>query len=69
MIVDLSEVKDEEMATKYNTKIGTKLLTYDFVLASKAEALAWREEKARAAMKKLGRKVIMVDGLPVPDVD
>lgn len=67
--MDLSTVESEEMAKKYNVKIGTKLLTYDFVLASEKEALGWREEKAKAAMAKLGRKFNIIDGLPVPDVD
>jgi len=67
--VDLSAVESEEMVARYDIKMGTKLLTYDFVLASEEEARMWREEEARSAMSKLGSKVIFIDGLPVPDVD
>lgn len=48
---------------------GHALLTYDFVLMSEAETSALREENSRIALDKLGRKVKMVKGLPVPDLD
>jgi len=69
LLVDLQEVTDPKMAEKYDVKLGTKLITYDFVLVSDAEAEALRIEKAQEAMDKLGRKVKFIDGLPVPDVD
>jgi LmbE family N-acetylglucosaminyl deacetylase len=50
-------------------KEGNKLLTYDFVLVSEEEAKALREEEAKKAMEALGRRVKLLDGLPVPDVD
>ena len=69
LIVDLSTVEDEALAAKYNVKKGTALLTYDFVLASKAEALNVREKKAREAVSKFATRMKIVQGLPVPDVD
>jgi len=48
---------------------GSKLLTYDFVLVSDEEARCLREEEAMASMEKLGRKMKLYEGLPVPDVD
>lgn len=69
LIVDLSSVTDEVMAKEYGVKVGTKLMTYDFVLISEEESAKLRDERAREALEKLGRRVKIVDGLPVPDVD
>jgi hypothetical protein len=44
-------------------------LTYDFVLVSDAETAALREKNSKEALDKLGRKVKMVNGLPVPELD
>lgn len=57
------------MAKKYDVKVGTKLLMYDFVLVSDQAAGELREKKPREAMKKQGRNMKFPDGLPVPDVD
>lgn len=57
------------MAKEYGVKVGHKLLTYDFVLVSDEESSKLRDEKAKEALEKLGRKVKIVQGLPVPDVD
>lgn len=69
LIVDLSTVTDEGIARKYNVALGSKLLTYDFVLVPEVEARALREEKFIEAMNKLGLKVTLLHGLLVPDVD
>ena len=68
LLVDLGKV-DKVTAEKYGVKEGTDLLTYDFVLVSDKEADDLRNERSRKAMEALGRKVKMLDGLPVPDVD
>ena len=60
---------DEEIAAKYDVKKGTKLLKYDFVLATNEEAGAMREKKAIQAAEKLNRKTKMQNGLPIPDLD
>jgi hypothetical protein len=66
LVVDLSTVEDEEMATKYGVKLGTKLLTYDFVLLSDQEARELRKKNAIEAMQKQGRKVVFHNDLPIP---
>ncbi|RJE19450.1 Catechol dioxygenase [Aspergillus sclerotialis] len=58
-----------EYAKKYNVSEDHALLTYDFVLVSDAETRALREKNSKIALDKLGRKVKMVNGLPVPDLD
>ena len=68
LIVDLTDV-DKETAAKYDVKEGTKLLTYDFVLVTEEEAKKLRDEEAMKAMKKLGRRMKIYEGLPIPDVD
>lgn len=68
LIVDLTDV-DAATAKKYDVKEGTKLLTYDFVLVTEQEAKKLRDEEAMKAMEKLGRRMKIYEGLPVPDVD
>ena len=67
--MDLSTVTSEDMASKYNVKLGTRLLTYDFILVRNEEARVLREARAMEAMSKLGKKMQLLNGLPVPDVD
>lgn len=57
------------MAREYQVKRGTLVLKYDFVLVSEAEASDLREQMAKKALEDLGRKVKILNGLPVPDVD
>jgi hypothetical protein len=66
LVVDLSTVEDEEVATKYGVKVGTKLLTYDFVLLSDQEARELRKKNAIEAMQKQGRTVVFHNDLPIP---
>ena len=69
LVVDLSDVSDQEMATKYDVSRGSALLKHDFVLVSDEETKALRDKNSTEALAKLGRSVKIVDGLPVPDVD
>jgi ABC-type tungstate transport system permease subunit len=69
LIVSIKKVEDEGMAKKYGVKVGSALMTYDFVLVSDEAAAKLRRAKAEEAMAKLGRKFRFIDDLPVPDVD
>jgi hypothetical protein len=68
LIVELGKV-DKATAEKYGVKEGQALLTYDFVLVSEEESFNLRSERSKEALERLGRKVKIVEGLPVPDVD
>jgi hypothetical protein len=68
LLVDLGAA-DAQTVKQYNVDEGCKLLKYDFVLVSEAEATALREEEAKKAMNALGRRMKLLEGLPVPDVD
>lgn len=68
LVVDLGTV-DAELADKYGVAEGTLLMTYDFVLVTDAETKALREHNSQVALDKLGRKVKIVNGLPIPDLD
>lgn len=68
LVVDLHEVGDPT-AKKYDVKPGSLVLTHDFVLVSDKEATDLRDEKSKKALAALGRKIKLLNGLPVPDVD
>jgi protocatechuate 3,4-dioxygenase beta subunit len=69
LIVSLGTV-DQEMARRYpGTKEGMKLLQYDFVLVSAAETAELRNERSMQALKQLGIRAKLLEGLPVPDLD
>ncbi len=68
LIVDFSTV-DAATAQKYGVKEGSKVLKHDFVLVDEKETERLRDENALKALKKLGRKVKLLNHLPVPDVD
>lgn len=68
LITELGKVSAEQ-AKKYDVKEGSALMTYDFVLVTEEESAGLRAEKSRQALEKLGRRVKIVKGLPVPDVD
>jgi hypothetical protein len=63
------ETADAEIAKKYGVKEGSKVLKHDFVLATQEETEKLRDENALNALKSLGRKVKLIDHLPVPDLD
>ncbi|KAH7074058.1 Intradiol ring-cleavage dioxygenase [Paraphoma chrysanthemicola] len=69
LVVSLQKVEDEAMAKKYDVKLGSAFLTYDFVLVTAEAAAKLRRQKAEDAMTELGRKVTFINDLPVPDVD
>jgi len=60
---------DAATAKQYGVEKGSKVLKYDFVLVSEKSTEELRDENALKAMKKLGRKVKLLDHLPVPDLD
>ena len=60
---------DKMVAKEYDVAVGSAVLEYDFVLVSEQEAFDLRAEKSRKALEALGRKVRLIEGLPVPDVD
>jgi hypothetical protein len=68
LLVSLGAVSAEQ-SKKYDIKEESKLITYDFVLVTDEEARKLREEEAMKAMEKLGRRMKLYKGLPVPDVD
>jgi hypothetical protein len=68
LVVEVGKV-DNATAEKYGVKEGSALITWDFVLVSVKEADELRDQKSIEVLKKLGRQVKIVDGLPVPDVD
>lgn len=68
LVVDLGKA-GPEYAKKYGVSEDHALLTYNFVLVSDAETSALRERNSKVALDKLGRKVKIVNGLPVPDLD
>jgi hypothetical protein len=68
LVVDFSTA-DAEIAQKYGVKESSKVLKHDFVLVDEKETERLRDENAMKAMKKLGRKVKLLNHLPVPDLD
>jgi hypothetical protein len=69
LIVGLETVSPE-LAKQYNVDEGTQVLKYDFVLVTDEETKQLRHDEAVKAMKGLGREgMIIVNGVPVPDVD
>lgn len=56
-------------AAKYNVSEDHALLTYDFVLVSDKETSDLRAKNSKDALDKLGQKVKIVNGLPIPDLD
>lgn len=68
LIVDFSEATKQE-AEKYGITIGSPVLKHDFVLVEESVTRELRDKNAIEALAKLGRKVKLLDHLPVPDVD
>lgn len=60
---------DRMTAKDYDVKVGSPVLEHDFVLATEQEASDLRDERSKKALVDLGRKVKLMEGLPVPDVD
>ncbi|KAH9877306.1 hypothetical protein IAQ61_002670 [Plenodomus lingam] len=69
LIVALESVTPE-LAKQYDVEEGTKLLKYDFILVTDDETKQLRHDEAVKAMKGLGGEgMLIVNGLPIPDVD
>lgn len=68
LVVELGKVSADQ-ATKYGVPEGSALMTYDFVLVTDKESATLRANNSKVALEKLGRRVKIVQGLPVPDVD
>ncbi|CEN62929.1 Intradiol ring-cleavage dioxygenase [Aspergillus pseudodeflectus] len=68
LVVDIKRA-GPEYAAKYGVSEDHALLTYDFVLVSDVETRELREKNSKAALDKLGRKVKIVNGLPIPELD
>lgn len=68
LLIDLGTVSAEQAKT-YGVKEGSKLLSYDFVLVSEKESRELREKNAMDAMKDLGLRMKLYNGLPIPEVD
>lgn len=68
LLIDLGTVSAQQ-AKEYGVKEGSKLISYDFVLVSEEESRKLREQKAMDAMKDLGLRMKLYNGLPVPEVD
>jgi hypothetical protein len=68
LIVDFTTAA-AETAKQFGVKEGTKLLKHDFVLVDEKETEMLRDENALKAMKALGRRVKLLNHLPVPDLD
>ncbi|KAJ6038228.1 uncharacterized protein N7446_005041 [Penicillium canescens] len=68
LTVDIGKV-GPELSKKYDVPEGHALLSYDFVLVSDEETSQLRAYNSKVALDKLGRRVKIVNGLPVPDLD
>jgi len=67
-LIDLGTVNAQQ-SKEYGVKEGSKLISYDFVLVTEEESKKLREQKAMDAMKHLGLRMKLYNGLPVPEVD
>jgi hypothetical protein len=68
LIVDFEKVTKEE-AEAHGVEEGSKVLRHGFVLVTERETEELRDRNALEALGKLGRRVKLIDHLPVPDVD
>ncbi len=60
---------DKMVAKEYDVAPGTAVLEHDFVLVTEKETSDLRADKSKKALEALGRRVKLIEGLPVPDVD
>lgn len=68
LVVDVGKV-DADQAARYGVKEGLSLIQHDFILVSKEDAQRLKEKKALEATGRLGLRMKMWNGLPIPDVD
>ncbi|PBP26406.1 aromatic compound dioxygenase [Diplocarpon rosae] len=60
---------DAKTSKEYGVEEGGKVLKHDFVLVDEKETERLRDENSLKALKALGRRVKLLDHLPVPDLD
>lgn len=68
LLIDIDHA-DQEYSERFGVSVGTKVIKYNFTLVSEPETLELRAKNSRKALDKLGYRVTIVNGLPVPDVD
>jgi hypothetical protein len=68
LLIDVDHA-DQALSERYDVSIGRKVIKYDFTLVSEQETLDLRVKNSKKALENLGRRVQIVDGLPVPEVD
>ncbi|KAK2628101.1 hypothetical protein QTJ16_002747 [Diplocarpon rosae] len=68
LIVDFTAA-DAKTSKEYGVKEGSKVLKHDFVLVDEKETERLRDENSLKALKALGRRVKLLNHLPVPDLD
>ncbi len=68
LVVDLIPLP-QSLATQYSLLLNSLLLEYEFVLVTEKETSDLRDERSKKALEELGRRVKIMEGLPVPDVD
>ena len=68
-MVWINNIQNDGQAKRHGVKLGSSLLTYDFVLVQDEAAAKLRRLKAEKAMAGLGHKCRVIGDLPVPDVD
>ncbi|KAI5803532.1 catechol dioxygenase [Peziza echinospora] len=70
LVVDVTRIEDEETIKEFGLgKDGAWGIEYDFVMVGEQEARELRVRKAEEALKRMGTRARIVDGLPVADLD
>lgn len=72
LIIDINKISDTKisdavLAAKYGLQTGDWILEKDFVLTTNEQNSKLRVREAEAALRRLGRRVKLVDGLPVAE--
>lgn len=68
LIVNLGDVNADE-TEEYGVPSNCKTLKWDFILVNNEEAQELKDRKALEALEKQGRKMKLLNHLPVPDLD
>jgi len=58
LVVSIKKVQDDEQAKQYGVKLGSALMTYDFVLVTDEAAAKLRRQKAEEAMAGSDHKLV-----------
>lgn len=67
--MDIAKISDTNaaLAGKYGMQIGDWMLERDFVLTTHEEGAKLRVEQSKEALRNLGVRVKLVDGLPIAE--